>query len=251
MNDAFGRPQSVVVLGGTSDIAGALLARWTDRCRSLVLAGRDDASLRRVAEGLRPLIDHVVTVTFDAATADAEKTVAQCFDGTAEAVDAVVVAVGELGDQEADEHEPARVARMVTVNFTWPAAALTAAAASLQRQGHGRIVLLSSVAGVRVRRANFVYGSSKYGLDGFAQGLAAALEGTGVSLHVVRPGFVRSKMTEGRPSAPFAVAPESVADDIVKGLERDRPVIWSPAQLKWVFALLRVVPQAIWRRLPG
>ena len=202
MNDAFGRPQSVVVLGGTSDIAGAVLERWSDRCRSLVLAGRDHAELEKVAARFRSSTSQVATLTFDAASGDAQGTIARCFDAASEPVDVVVMAVGELGQQEIDEREPDRVADVVTINFTWPAAALTAAAESLRRQGHGRIIVLSSVAGVRVRRANYVYGAAKYGLDGFAQGLSETLDGSGVSLHLVRPGFVRTKMTAGRPAAP-------------------------------------------------
>jgi decaprenylphospho-beta-D-erythro-pentofuranosid-2-ulose 2-reductase len=251
VNDAFGRPQSVVVLGGTSDIAGSLVALWSARCRSLVLAGRDQEQLDKVAARFGASISSVATVVFDATKDDADTTVARCFAAAAEAVDVVVMAVGELGDQEVDEHDPARIARMLAVNFAWPAAALAAAATSLQKQGHGRIVVLSSVAGVRVRRANFVYGSAKYGLDGFAQGLSEALEGSGVSLHLVRPGFVRTKMTEGRPAAPFAVDADRVAADVVAGLERNRSVIWSPPVVGWVFSVLRHLPRSLWRRLPG
>ena len=136
-------------------------------------------------------------------------------------------------------------------NVTWPAAALTAVVASLQRQGHGRIVVLSSVAGYRVRRSNFIYGAAKAGLDGFALGLSEAVRGTGITVHVVRPGFVHTKMTAGRPAAPFAVGSQRVASDVVHGLERGDTVIWSPGALKYVFSLLRLVPQALWRRLPG
>jgi len=124
-------------------------------------------------------------------------------------------------------------------------------AAHLRRQGHGGIVVLSSVAGYRVRRSNFIYGSAKAGLDGFASGLGEALRGTGVTVQVVRPGFVRTKMTAGRPAAPFAVGPERVASDIVRGLQTGRAVIWSPGVLKWVFTILRLLPQALWRRVPG
>ena len=192
------------------------------------------------------------TVTFDAAASeDTEKTIMRCCDAAGEAVDLVIVAVGELGLQEADETDPERVARMVTVNFTWPAAALSVVAAHLRRQGHGGIVVLSSVAAYRVRRSNYIYGSAKAGLDGFALGLGEALRGTGVTVHVVRPGFVRTKMTAGRPAAPFAVGPEQVASDIVRGLQTGRAVIWSPGVLKWVFTILRLLPQALWRRVPG
>jgi decaprenylphospho-beta-D-erythro-pentofuranosid-2-ulose 2-reductase len=253
VNDAFGRPQSVVVLGGTSDIAREVVTRLAaGRCRSVVLAGRDRPALERSAEVLRASVSHVETVVFDAVAIDeADKTVRRCFEAAGEAVDLVIVAVGELGRQEEDESEPSRIARMITVNFSWPAAALSGVASELRRQGHGRIVVLSSVAGYRVRRSNYVYGSAKAGLDGFALGLGEALRGSGVSLHVVRPGFVRTKMTAGRPAAPFAVGVDRVASDIVRGLERGQTVIWSPGALRWVFSALRLLPQAAWRRLPG
>lgn len=253
MNDAFGHPQSVVVLGGTSDIARELVALlMEDRGRSLVLAGRDRMALKRVAKDLQHRVAHVGTVTFDASTLeDVDKTVLRCFEAADEAVDVVIMAVGELGRQEVDELDPDRIARMMTVNLTWPTAALSVAAAQLQQQGHGRIIVLSSVAGIRVRRSNFAYGSAKAGLDGFAVGLSEALQGTGVSVHIVRPGFVRTKMTAGRSPAPFAVEAPRVASDIVRGLARGQTVIWSPGLLRWVFSALRLLPGGLWRRLPG
>jgi decaprenylphospho-beta-D-erythro-pentofuranosid-2-ulose 2-reductase len=127
---------------------------------------------------------------------------------------------------------------------------LAAVAVRLTRQGHGRIVVLSSVAGFRVRRANFVYGSAKAGLDAFLQGLSESLRGTGVSAHIVRPGFVRTKMTAGRSAAPFAVDASRVASDIADGLARDQTIIWSPGLLRWVFSVFRLLPQGLWRRLP-
>jgi decaprenylphospho-beta-D-erythro-pentofuranosid-2-ulose 2-reductase len=253
VNDAFGHPQSVVVLGGTSEIALELVRRLAaDRCRSVVLAGRDPEGLAQAATRLAPSVERIATVAFDAAdTGGVDPTVTRCFEAAGEEVDLVVVAVGELGHQEDDEVDAARVARILTVNTTWPAAAMAVAARLLQGQGHGRILVLSSVAGYRVRRSNFVYGASKAGLDGFAQGLAEAVRGTGISVHIVRPGFVRTKMTEGRPAAPFAVGPERVAADAVRGLERGQSVIWSPGALRVVFGLLGLLPDALWRKVPG
>lgn len=257
MNDAFGHPQSLVVLGGTSDIARRVVAQLAGagagaRCRTVVLAGRDTEALAAAAAEVDPSVGRKETVTFDATeTADAAGAVGRCFAAAGEPVDLVLVAVGELGRQDEDENSPERAARMVTVNFTWPAAAITEAAARLRAQGHGRIVVLSSVAGVRVRRANFFYGSAKAGLDGFAMGMAEALRGSGASLQIVRPGFVHTKMTAGMDAAPFAVDADTVAADIVRGIERGDAVIWSPPVLRWVFSLLRLLPQAVWRKLPG
>ena len=253
MNDAFGHPQSVVVLGGTSDIARELVELLVaDRGRSVVLAGRDRMALERTAKDIRHRVTHVGMVTFDASTFDdVDKTVVRCFQAAAEAVDVVIVAVGELGSQAQDETDPDRIIGMMTVNLTWPAAALSAVADQMRQQGHGRIIVLSSVAGVRIRRSNYVYGSAKAGLDSFAQGLSEALRGTGVSMHIVRPGFVRTKMTAGRTPSPFAINASRVASDTMRGLARGQTVTWSPGLLRWVFSGLRLLPPALWRRLPG
>lgn len=254
MKDAFGHPQTMVVLGGTSDIAAAVvdeLAR--QRLHTLVLAGRDQAGLQGAAERARQAgVTTVATVLFDATDVPgAARTVEECFGAAGQSVDVVLVAVGTLGDQERDELDPARAAAVLTVDTVWPSAALVAVATRLREQGYGRAVVLSSVAGVRVRRSNFVYGAAKAGLDAFALGLGESLRGTGASLQVVRPGFVATKMTAGRPPAPFATTPHAVAQAIAQGLGTTAPVLWVPGLLRSAFAVLRLLPVALWRRLPG
>lgn len=253
MLDAFGQPQSLVVLGGTSDIAGAVVhALAPKRLTTAVLAGRDEERLAEAAAQAKAAgVDHAPTVAFDAGQVDrAAAVVDECFAAAGGDVDVVLLAVGVLSRREL-ELDPERTAEVVTTGFSWPAAALTAVAARMKAQGHGRIVVLSSVAGVRVRRANFVYGATKAGLDGFAVGLGEALRGTGVGVQVVRPGFVRTRMTAGMSEAPMATTAEAVAEAVVAGLASGRPVIWVPETLRWAFAVFRLLPQSVWRRLPG
>ncbi|MGH9093315.1 MAG: SDR family NAD(P)-dependent oxidoreductase, partial [Acidimicrobiales bacterium] len=121
----------------------------------------------------------------------------------------------------------------------------------LVTQGHGRLVVLSSVAGVRVRRANFTYGAAKRGLDAHVLGLAEVVRRSGVVVQVVRPGFVRTRMTEGLAPAPMAVGPGEVAAAVVDALGGTEPVVWVPGALRWVFAVLARLPGPVWRRLPG
>ena len=166
-------------------------------------------------------------------------------------IDLVVVAAGVLGDQEADEQDPAAAAAVITTNFAGPASAMLAVAGRLRRQGHGRLIVFSSVAGERARRANFIYGSSKAGLDAFAQGLADSLVGSGVDVTIVRPGFVVGRMTEGMTPAPFSTTPEAVADAVVRGIESGAAVVYAPPVLRWVFTVMRHLPRAVWRRMPG
>ncbi len=164
-------------------------------------------------------------------------------------IDLLLVAVGLLGPTSLDEVDPAGVEQVVTANFTGPAAAIAAFLPALRRQGSGRVVVLSSVAGLRVRRANFPYGAAKAGLDGFCQGLADALAGSGVEVLIVRPGFVRTKMTAGRRPQPLAVGPEKVAEGVVAALERHAPVVYVPALLGPLFVLARLAPRRLWRRI--
>jgi decaprenylphospho-beta-D-erythro-pentofuranosid-2-ulose 2-reductase len=155
-----------------------------------------------------------------------------------------------LGDQDAAEHDAAEAVRIVETNYTGAVSVLVPLAQAMRRQGHGRIVALSSVAGERARKSNFVYGSSKAGLDAFCQGLGDSLQGTGVRVMVVRPGFVHSKMTHGLEAAPLATDPESVAAAIVTGLGRGADTVWAPGTLRYVMAVLRHLPRVVFRRLP-
>ncbi|MFJ8739954.1 MULTISPECIES: decaprenylphospho-beta-D-erythro-pentofuranosid-2-ulose 2-reductase [unclassified Embleya] len=249
MKDALGAPQSLLVLGGTSEIAlTTARAMVAERVRRVVLAGRPSAALDAAAEELRGLGASVEVVGFDAAeTDDHEKTIDEVF--AAGDIDVVLLAFGVLGDQEADEKSPAAAARVAQVNYVGGVSAGLAAANALSRQGHGALAVISSVAGERARKSNFIYGSTKAGLDAFAQGLGDKLHGTGVHVMVVRPGFVKTRMTEGLPDAPLATTPEVVAEAIVKGLRRKSSVVWVPGQFRFVMSALRHVPRPIFRKL--
>jgi decaprenylphospho-beta-D-erythro-pentofuranosid-2-ulose 2-reductase len=253
MNDGTGMPQTAVVIGGTSDIGRSILkALVARRLRRVVLAGRDDKGLQSVADELLALgATSVETVFCDVTDPTAHSALARQAAERLGQIDLVLMTAATLGDQARDENDPAGAARVLDTNFTGPAAALLAFAAVLRAQGHGRMVVLSSVAGVRVRRANFVYGSSKAGLDGFAGGLADALRGSGASLMIVRPGWVATRMTAGLDPGPLATTADAVATDVVAGLGKGAAVVWSPAPLRFVFALLRLLPGALWRRMPG
>jgi decaprenylphospho-beta-D-erythro-pentofuranosid-2-ulose 2-reductase len=252
MNDAMGMPQTAVVVGGTSEIARAVLRELVARRLSrIVLAGRDTEALESSGKELEALGAQTSVATLDVTAVDRHAAFAEDMATRLGQIDLVLLAAGMLGDQDSDALDPVATHRVLETNSSGPAALLTAFATVLRRQGHGRMVVLSSVAGVRVRPANYVYGASKAGLDGFARGLAGALVGSGVSVMVVRPGWVATRMTAGRAPAPFATTADAVAADVVRGLERGAEVVWSPAVLRGVFAGMRLVPEAIWRRLPG
>ena len=249
MDNGLGEAQTIVLLGGASDIGRAIVSRLVSPAtRTVVLAGRRPDAIDTAAVG-GPGVD-VVATAFDASDVGAHEAFVGDLVATHGDLDVVVLAFGQLVDQAELDADPARAAELVTANYTGAVSVGLAVAAQFRRQGHGRLVVLSSVAGERVRKANFVYGSSKAGLDGFAQGLGDALVGSGASVLVVRPGFVRSAMTEGLPAAPFATTPEAVADATVAALRRGRRTVWVPAVLRPVFSVFRHLPGWAWRRLP-
>ncbi|MHB1508355.1 MAG: SDR family NAD(P)-dependent oxidoreductase [Acidimicrobiales bacterium] len=253
MIDATGMPQSAVVIGGGSDIARDTLKLLASRrLRSVLLAGRDQHHLEHVAAELSALgVTTTATTYLDVTRIDDLEKFADDAAARLGQIDLVLVAAGDLGTADLGELDAPRSAAMLGANFVGPAAATVALARVLRHQGAGRIVILSSVAAVRVRRANFVYGSAKAGLDGFGLGLADALAGSGVEVTVVRPGFVRTKMTAGLDPAPLAVDATAVAEAIVRGLETGAAVVWVPAALRAVFAVMRLLPRSLWRRIPG
>ncbi|MFD0371946.1 decaprenylphospho-beta-D-erythro-pentofuranosid-2-ulose 2-reductase [Streptomyces sp. NPDC059071] len=250
MKDAFGAPQSLLVLGGTSEIGLATARRLISRrTRTVWLAGRPSPALTAAADSLRALGAEVRTVPFDALDTEShEERLGKIF--TEGDVDMVLLAFGVLGDQVRDESDPLAAVRVAQTNYTGAVSAGLVCAQALQAQGHGSLVVLSSVAGERARRANFIYGSSKAGLDAFAQGLGDAMHGTGVHVMVVRPGFVRTRMTAGREEAPLATTPEAVATAIELGLRRRSETVWVPGALRMVMSALRHVPRPLFRRLP-
>lgn len=241
--------RTALVLGGTSDIGRAVVeALAAHGLQQVVLAGR---RLPEVEPDLGPGVE-CTTVQWDALSIG---THAALFDRATELlgrIDLVICAVGLLGHHAGLSMVPEQVDEMVRTNFAGPAAALAVAADRLVDQGGGTLVVLSSVAGVRPRRSNYVYGATKSGLDAFARGIADAVHGTGVSVLVVRPGFVRSSMTEGLEPAPFATDPATVAAGVVRAVQRGRSgVVWVPPLLGPLFAVLANVPSPLWRRIAG
>ncbi len=251
MRDALGAVQSVLVLGGGSEIAGAIVDRLVGaRCRTVVLAAREPDALDPTLDRLRAAgAATAEAVAFDALDPGSHQaTIDAVFDRHGD-IDMVIVAFGVLGDQATFDHDPVAAAEAASANYVGAVSASLVVADRFRRQGHGTLLVLSSVAGVRTRADNYVYGSTKAGLDAFAQGLGDALVGTGARVVVVRPGFVHTKMTEGRPPAPFSTTPDAVADAVMAGLAKGREVIWAPPVLVALFTVFRVLPRAVWRRV--
>lgn len=249
MMNALGTPSCLLLLGGTSDIALAIARRYRADATVLtvVVAARPGARRDAAVEELSALGCTVESRDFDAADTDAHEALIASVDRD---IDVAVVAFGVLGDPERAWTDLDEARELATVNYLGAVTVGVALANRIRSQGHGVVVALSSVAGERPRRSNFVYGSTKAGMDAFYTGLGEALREVGGRVLVVRPGFVRSKMTEGLDEAPLATTPETVADAVVDAVRSGREQIWVPGTMRVVMSGLRHVPRVIFRRLP-
>jgi decaprenylphospho-beta-D-erythro-pentofuranosid-2-ulose 2-reductase len=239
-------PRRVLLLGGTSEIGLAILAalELPPGCE-VMLAGRDQRRLAATGESL-PCT--VVTLHYDATELAGHVTLAEAVFG-AGPVNLVIAAAGVLIGQDALASDPAQAGMLMQTNLTGHVTTLLAIAERMRGQGSGTIVVLSSAAAVRPRKANFVYGASKAGLDAFSRGLADSLHGSGVRVLLVRPGFVVGRMTQGMSPAPMATTPGQVGKAVAIALAGRTSVVWVPPGLGPLSVALRVIPRPLWRRL--
>ncbi|HLM85195.1 MAG TPA: SDR family NAD(P)-dependent oxidoreductase [Solirubrobacteraceae bacterium] len=241
----------VLVLGGSSEIALAIVRELQSRApRDVALVGRDAAALSVAAEELRETGCQLV-VTFELDALDLtrhEEVLGQAFSELGGA-DIVILAIGILGERGGLPADIAAAAAVMQVNLVGAGSLMMHVARHMRDGSGGTIVVLSSVAAERPRRANVVYGASKAGLDSLAQGLGDALHELGVHVLVVRPGFVRTKMTRGLDAAPLATTPQAVATVAVDGLERGAHTVWAPRPLRWLMLIMKLVPRPLFRKI--
>jgi decaprenylphospho-beta-D-erythro-pentofuranosid-2-ulose 2-reductase len=247
-------PARVVLLGGTSEIGLAIVRELAARggAREVVLAGRDPEQLRDIARELRE--DGCIQAqTLAFGDPDAYGQLLSRARELLGGIDLAIIAVGALGALGERGGLPTDVdaaVEVLDVNVVLAGSLLLHSARELREQGHGRIVVLSSVAALRPRASNAVYCAAKAGIDALARGLDDALHDSGVRVTVVRPGFVKTRMTRGLPVPPLACDAAGVAGATVQGLQREKPIVWAPSAMRWVMAVLALLPGPLFRRLP-
>ena len=253
MLNAVGQAQNILLLGGTSEIGLAIVSELTKRGGNptVTLAARQDSP--RIDAAVEEVSRHgagkVRIVDFDAFDTDSHPAVIDAAFAAGD-VDVAIVAFGTLGDQEELwQNQQAAVASAQT-NFTAPISVGVLLGQKMKQQGHGTIIAMSSVAGMKVRRSNFVYGSTKAGLDGFYRMLNEALRGTGVRVLTVRPGQVRTNMTKDLDDAPLTVDKEDVAKAIAKAVDNRKSLIWVHPMFRPIMLILKHLPLPILRKLP-
>jgi decaprenylphospho-beta-D-erythro-pentofuranosid-2-ulose 2-reductase len=250
--DAVGNPQTILLLGGTSEIGLAICARYLQNAHArIVLAampgdpGRDDAVAQMKAAGARS----VELIDFEATDPDSHPKMIEAAFANGD-VDVAIVAFGILGDAEELWQNQHKAVLAVEINYTAAVSVGVLLGEKMRAQGFGQIIAMSSAAGERVRRSNFVYGSTKAGLDGFYLGLGEALREYGVRVLVIRPGQVRTRMSAHVKEAPLTVDKEYVANLAVTASAKGKELVWAPAAFKYVMMVLRHIPRPIFRKLP-
>jgi decaprenylphospho-beta-D-erythro-pentofuranosid-2-ulose 2-reductase len=256
--DAVGNPQTILLLGGTSEIGLAICERYLQNAHARILLAdlpdhprKNDAIAAMTAAGAKS----VEWIDFDGTESDTHPAVIdQAFTGGD--VDVAVVAFGLLGDAEELWQNQRKAVQIAEINYTAAVSVGVLLGEKMRTQGFGQIIAMSSAAGERVRRSNFVYGSTKAGLDGFYLGLGEALREFGVRVLVIRPGQVRTSTTiahwkaTGAKEAPLTVDKEYVADLAVTASAKGKELVWAPGAFRYVMMVLRHIPRPIFRKLP-
>ncbi len=239
---------SVLVLGAASDIGLAIAHEFARDKAHVILAARSPGRLETDAIDLRVRYGAEVTlIDFDMLRTDHH---GSFIDGLAALPDVVVCVVGLLGEQKTAESDAAQAELVMQTNYNAPALLLNTVATRMEARGSGSIIGISSVAGDRGRASNYVYGSAKAGFTAFLSGLRNRLAKKGVQVTTVKPGFVRTKMTEGMklPGA-LTAAPSEVGQAVLKAWQNKRDVIYVRPVWWVIMTIIRAIPEAIFKRL--
>jgi decaprenylphospho-beta-D-erythro-pentofuranosid-2-ulose 2-reductase len=260
--DAVGNPQTILLLGGTSEIGLAICERYLRNAPArIVLTALPDDPLRdKAVEQMKAAgAKSVELIDFDAVDTESHpKVIGAAFTdgGGPRDIDVAIVAFGLLGDAEELWQNQRKAVQVAEINYTAAVSVGVLLGERMRAQGFGQIIAMSSAAGERVRRSNFVYGSTKAGLDGFYLGLGEALREYGVRVLVIRPGQVRTTTTiqhwkaTGSKEAPFTVDKEYVAELAVTASAKGKELVWAPGAFRYVMMVLRHIPRPIFRKLP-
>jgi decaprenylphospho-beta-D-erythro-pentofuranosid-2-ulose 2-reductase len=243
-------PKRILVLGATSGIAEACIRLWANRGDSLYLVGRNANRLAVVAADARTRgalqVDLAVT-NLDETAAHPEM-LAHAINSLG-GLDIAFLALGALGDQAEAERNFSTAAQILHTNFTAPASLLTWLANYTAQRHAGTLAVLSSVAGERGRKSNYVYGSSKAGLTAFVDGLRNRIDRDGVRVMTIKPGPVKTAMTEGmKGSAKFADV-DTVASTLVKAIDKGTDVVYVPGIWRIIMGVIRMIPERVFKKL--
>jgi short-subunit dehydrogenase len=242
--------KKILIIGATSAIAEAAARLWAAQGHSLYLLGRNSERLNTIAADLKVrgagnAQSAVLDMNDFTRHADVLDAAATALSG----LDIVLIAHGTLGDQKACELDFNTTLRELNTNTISVISLLTHLANRFEAQKHGSIAVISSVAGDRGRQSNYVYGTAKGAVTIFLQGLRNRLQKSGVQVLTIKPGFVDTPMTAEFKKGLLWVKPEAIAKSILSGIEKRRNVIYAPGFWMAIMAVIKIVPEQIFKKL--
>jgi short-subunit dehydrogenase len=243
---------NVVILGATRGIGRALARRMAERGDRIFLLGRDLVELQKSARDLEVRGREGASVRFAKCDLENAGTFVPALDAAARAlprVETVVVTAGLFATQAQLEADTVLTGRLLAANFTNTIAFCEEARRRLLALGGGTLCVFSSVAGERGRKPVILYGAAKAGLTRYLEGLDHKFRARGLRVVCVKPGFVRTSMTDGLPAPPFAGEPQAVAASVLRAIDRGQPVVYAPAIWAVIMAAIRVLPRSVMRRI--
>lgn len=244
--------KSVVILGATSGVARPLAGEFARRGYIVVLAGRDAEELERLAADLRIRYNtDCHTLPFDAlAFQDHERFPGQCEQVLGRLPHGVMLCFGFMADQEQAQGDFEIARRTLDTNLTGAVSILERFATAFAARGSGFIAALTSVAGDRGRKANYIYGASKAGLSAYLQGLRNRLHASGVQVTTIKPGFMDTPMTFGMNLPGLLTAsPESAAAAIAGAVERGKNVAYVPFFWRYIMWIIKSIPEFQFKKM--
>lgn len=234
----------VLILGATSGIAEATARLYAAEGARLTLVARDDVRVEQLASEMLALgARECQTVVLDLAHADATSQLADMGE-----FDHIHIAYAIMPTQTVAAADLSAARSMMETNYTSTALWSLAAANLLEAQGHGSLVVLGSVAGDRGRRKNFIYASTKAGIETLVEGIAHRFAGTPMRAVVVKPGPTATAMTADSPPGRRMATAESVARIVRAAADRGGPVQYAPRHWWLIMLVVRALPWWLFRR---
>lgn len=240
--------KNVLILGATSDMAQAIAKKYVAEGWSLSLAALEPDLLEPIAGDLRVRSNaEIQTIAFDATDFSGHRGFYEALDTKP---DLVVCVFGYMGDQALARTDLDEVRRTIDVNYTGAVSILNVVAEEFEQRGSGTIVGISSVAGDRGRQSNYIYGSAKAGFTAYLAGLRNRLAKKGVHVMTVKPGFVRTKMTEHLElPAALTADPDQVANAVFRGVAKQRNVVYTLWMWRWIMLVIKHIPEFIFKKM--
>jgi short-subunit dehydrogenase len=242
--------KKILIIGATSAIAQAFARLCAQKGDRLFLVARNPEKLQILAADLKVRGATVTGVlAADANAFDRHEVILSAATESLKGLDAVLIAHGSLPNQKIAERDFKIAGREYETNFLSVVSMLTPIADFFEKQKHGVIAVISSVAGDRGRQSNYIYGAAKAGLSTYLDGLRNRLHSAGVAVVTIKPGFVDTPMTVHLKKGFLFASPEKVAWDIARAIEKRKCVVYTPWFWRWIMLFIKSIPETIFRKL--